>query len=342
MSHPRHPSTAQYHRLLAAARAAQEVLAFVSTSIRQIADAADKSETTQVPGQHLLELMEQARAEPRLSLVNFASALKLGALSAGVDAQGSVAGMAAPKMSALIPAFTFETFVTSAANMLVVGAPKEFVELLKAGSNSLFIAGPIGVGKTHLLHAIGNGVRSKYPRAKVRYMTTGHFVSEVIDAYTARSFSAFRRHFEALDVLLLDDIDGLTKHKRTQEALTAILDVLVEQGSSIVMAGHCRPKELRHVQKRLLSRFVSSRVYRIEPPDQSLRVAILLRKSHDANTQLPVDVATELANRLPGDVRALEGALRNVLAFAKYHRCEIDLAVIDEAAGLPPTSAVEP
>ena len=341
MSHRRQSSDQHYHRLLSASRAAQEVLAFVSASIKQIVDQADESNTIQLPGCSPLELMEQARAEPRLSLVSFANALQSIDLPASLDAQGNATGLMGPKVNALIRSFAFETFVTSAANKLVVGASKEFADLLSAGPNSLLIAGPIGTGKTHLLHAIGNDVRSRLPKTKVRYVTAGDFVTAVIDAYTARSFSAFRRHFEALDLLLLDDIDELINRKRSQQELAEILDVLVAQGSSVVMAGHCQPKDMRRLQKRLLSRFASSRVCRVKPPNLPARVAILLRKAHDAQVQFPIDVAMELADRLPGDVRALEGALHSILAFAKFHHCEIDVTLIDRAAALLCASAAD-
>jgi chromosomal replication initiator protein len=338
----RRPSSDQhYHRLLSASRPAQEVLAFVSASIKQIVDQADESNTIHLHGCSPLELMEQARAEPRLSLVNFASALRSVDLPASFDAQGSATGLMGPKKNALIPGFTFETFVTGAANKLVVGASKEFVDLLSARPNSLFIAGAIGTGKTHLLHAIGNAACSRFPKTKVRYMTTGDFVSAVIDAYKARSFPAFRRHFETLDVLLLDDVDELINRERSQQELAAILDVMVAQGSSIVMAGHCQPKDLGRLQKRLLSRFSSSQVCRVEPPNLPTKVAILLRKALDAQMKFPVDVAIELADRLPGDVRALEGALHSILAFAKFHQRQIDVTLIDQAAGLLFASAAD-
>jgi chromosomal replication initiator protein len=338
----RRPSSDQhYHRLLSSTRAAQQVLAFVSASIKQIVDQADETNTIHLPDCSPLELMEQARSEPRLSLVNFASALRSVDLPVSFDAQGNATGLMGPKMNALIPGFTFETFVTSAANKLVVSASKEFANLLSPRPNSLFIAGPIGTGKTHLLHAIGNDVRSRFPKTKVRYMTTGDFMSAVIDAYTTRSFPAFRGHFEVLDLLLLDDVDGLIDSERSQQELAEILDLLVAQGSSIVMAGHCQPTDMRHLQERLLSRFSSSRVCRVDPPNLPTKVAILLRKAHYAQGQLPVDVAIELADRLPGDVRALEGALHSILAFAKFHHCEIDVTLIDQAAGLLFASAAD-
>src|SRR5207253_11182294 len=182
--------------------------------------------------------------------------------------------------------------------------------------------------KTHLLTALGNGVLRRRPNAKVRYTHAEQYVSDVVRAYQRNAFDDFKRYYHALDLLLIDDIQFFAGKSRTQEEFFYAFEALVAGRKQIIITSDTYPKELKDIENRLVSRFASGLTVAIEPPELEMRVAILLKKAELERVQLAEDVAFFIAKNLRSNVRELEGALRSVLAFAKFHArpITVDLA----------------
>ena len=214
---------------------------------------------------------------------------------------------------------TFENFVTGKANQLARAAAIQVAENPGTSYNPLFLYGGVGLGKTHLIHAIGNAMVDANPHARVRYVHADQYVSDVVKAYQRKAFDDFKRYYHSLDLLLIDDIQFFSGKSRTQEEFFYAFEAMVAQRKQIIITSDTYPKELSGIDSRLISRFDSGLTVAIEPPELEMRVAILLRKADQEGLPMPEEVAFFIAKHLRSNVRELEGALRKVLAYARFH-----------------------
>ena len=214
---------------------------------------------------------------------------------------------------------TFENFVTGKANQLARAAAIQVAENPGTSYNPLFLYGGVGLGKTHLIHAIGNAMVDVNPKARVRYVHADQYVSDVVKAYQRKAFDDFKRYYHSLDLLLIDDIQFFSGKSRTQEEFFYAFEAMVAQRKQIIITSDTYPKELSGIDSRLISRFDSGLTVAIEPPELEMRVAILLRKADQEGLPMPEEVAFFIAKHLRSNVRELEGALRKVLAYARFH-----------------------
>jgi chromosomal replication initiator protein len=227
--------------------------------------------------------------------------------------------------------FTFESFVTGKANQLARAAAIQVAENPGVSYNPLFIYGGVGLGKTHLVHAIGNHVAEQRPQARIRYIHAEQYVSDVVRSVRQRSFDDFKRYYHSLDLLLIDDIQFFSNKDRTQEEFFYAFNALVEAHKQIVITCDTYPKEISGMEERLISRFGWGLTVAIEPPELEMRVAIVLKKAELEATALSEDIAFFIAQNIRSNVRELEGALKKVLAYARFTGRELDLELAKEA-----------
>lgn len=214
---------------------------------------------------------------------------------------------------------TFENFVTGKANQLARAAAQQVAENPGTSYNPLFLYGGVGLGKTHLIHAIGNAVIQNKGGALVRYVHADQYVSDVVKAYQRKAFDEFKRYYHSLDLLLIDDIQFFSGKSRTQEEFFYAFEAMVAHRKQIIITSDTYPKELAGIDDRLISRFDSGLTVAIEPPELEMRVAILLKKAHAEGFSMPEEVAFFIAKHLRSNVRELEGALHKVLAYVRFH-----------------------
>jgi chromosomal replication initiator protein len=227
--------------------------------------------------------------------------------------------------------FTFESFVTGKANQLARAAAIQVAENPGVSYNPLFIYGGVGLGKTHLVHAIGNHLAEQRPQARMRYIHAEQYVSDVVRSVRQRSFDDFKRYYHSLDLLLIDDIQFFSNKDRTQEEFFYAFNALVDAHKQIVITCDTYPKEISGMEERLISRFGWGLTVAIEPPELEMRVAIVLKKAELEASALPEDIAFFIAQNIRSNVRELEGALKKVLAFARFTGRELDLELAKEA-----------
>ena len=244
---------------------------------------------------------------------------------------GALARASAGDRSSLIPEFTFENFVAGKANQLARAAALQVAEHPGTSYNPLFVYGGVGLGKTHLTHAVGNHVVAHHPRAKVRYLHAARYVSDVVRAYQQKSFDEFKRYYHSLDLLLIDDIQFFTGKDRTQEEFFYAFNALIEAHKQLIITCDTYPKDLAGIDERLKSRFSWGLTVAIEPPEQEMRVAIILKKAESMATKINEDVAFFIAKHLRSNVRELEGALKSVVAYARFNGKEITLDTAKDA-----------
>jgi chromosomal replication initiator protein len=233
--------------------------------------------------------------------------------------------------SGLNPSFNFNNYVTGRANQLARAAAIQVAENPGNAYNPLFIYGGVGLGKTHLLQAIGNELRLHNPNAKIRYLHAERYVSDVVKAYEHKAFDEFKRQYHSLDLLLIDDIQFFAKKTRTQEEFFYAFNSLIEAKKQIVITCDTYPKEIADVDERLRTRFSWGLTVAVEPPELEMRVAILLKKAEAVNLNLPEDVAFFIAKQIRSSVRELEGALNRIIAMAKFTGHAIDVNLAKEA-----------
>jgi chromosomal replication initiator protein len=197
--------------------------------------------------------------------------------------------------------------------------------------NPLFLYGGVGLGKTHLIHAIGNQLLMDKAGARIRYIHAEQYVSDVVKAYQRKAFDDFKRYYHSLDLLLIDDIQFFSGKSRTQEEFFYAFEALVANKAQVIITSDTYPKEISGIDDRLISRFDSGLTVAIEPPELEMRVAILMRKAQSEFVSLNEDVAFFVAKHLRSNVRELEGALRKILAYSKFHGREITIEVTKEA-----------
>ena len=214
---------------------------------------------------------------------------------------------------------TFDNFVTGKANQLARAAALQVAENPGISYNPLFLYGGVGLGKTHLIHAIGNAMVAAGRGVRVRYVHADQYVSDVVKAYQRKAFDDFKRYYHSLDLLLIDDIQFFSGKNRTQEEFFYAFEAMVAQRKQIIITSDTYPKELEGIDTRLISRFDSGLTVAIEPPELEMRVAILLRKAEQEGLAMPEEVAFFIAKHLRSNVRELEGALKKVVAYARFH-----------------------
>lgn len=229
------------------------------------------------------------------------------------------------------PAFTFDTFVSGRANQLARAAALQIAENPGHAYNPLFIYGGVGLGKTHLLQAIGNSVLQHNPTAHINYIHANDYVDDVVKAYLNKQFDDLKRRYMSLDLLLIDDIQFLAKKDRTQEEFFYVFNSLIENKKQIVITCDTFPKEITGLDDRLKSRFAWGLTVAVEPPELEMRVAILLAKAQAEAIRLDENVAFFIAKQVRSNVRELEGALKRVIAFSRFHEKPITLELVKEA-----------
>jgi len=235
------------------------------------------------------------------------------------------------KASGLNPQFTFESFVTGKANQLACAAAMQVAENPGKAYNPLFIYGGVGLGKTHLIHAIGNHLKQIQPDAKIKYLHAERYVSDVVKAYENKAFDAFKKNYHSLDLLLIDDIQFFSKKNRTQEEFFYAFNALIENKKQIIITCDSYPKEIEGVDERLRTRFSWGLTVAIEPPELEMRVAILLKKAEENKMKISEEVAFFIAKQIRSNVRELEGALNRILAMSNFTKSAIDINLAKDA-----------
>ncbi|MFH1819429.1 MAG: chromosomal replication initiator protein DnaA [Pseudomonadota bacterium] len=243
------------------------------------------------------------------------------------------AGVTAPAQMGMRinPGFTFDNFVSGRANQLARAAALQIANNPGVAYNPLFVYGGVGLGKTHLLQAIGNTVRQANPDARISYIHANDYVDDVVKAYLNKQFDDLKRRYMSLDLLLIDDIQFLAKKDRTQEEFFYVFNSLIENKKQIVITCDTFPKEISGLDDRLKSRFAWGLTVAVEPPELEMRVAILLAKAQAENVKLDENVAFFIAKQVRSNVRELEGALKRVIAFSRFHEKPITLELVKEA-----------
>ncbi len=226
---------------------------------------------------------------------------------------------------------TFDTLVEGTANRMARAAAMHVATMPGHLYNPLFIYGGVGLGKTHLMHAVGNKLLQDKPQSKVLYIHAEQFVSDVVKAYQRKTFDAFKDRYHSLDLLLIDDVQFFANKERTQEEFFNAFEALLAKKSHIVMTSDTYPKGLADIHERLVSRFDSGLTVAIEPPELEMRVAILINKARIESTEMPEEVAFFVAKNVRSNVRELEGALRKILAYSRFNQKEISIQLAREA-----------
>ncbi|MFN9475762.1 chromosomal replication initiator protein DnaA [Acidovorax sp.] len=226
---------------------------------------------------------------------------------------------------------TFETLVEGTANRMARSAAMHVAGMPGHLYNPLFIYGGVGLGKTHLVHAVGNRLLADKTDAKVLYIHAEQFVSDVVKAYQRRTFDEFKERYHSLDLLLIDDVQFFANKDRTQEEFFNAFEALLAKKSHIVMTSDTYPKGLANIHERLVSRFDSGLTVAIEPPELEMRVAILINKARAEGIEMPEEVAFFVAKNVRSNVRELEGALRKILAYSRFNQKEISIQLAREA-----------
>ncbi len=231
----------------------------------------------------------------------------------------------------LNPSLTFENFVIGKANQLAFAAATQVAGLPGVSYNPLFIYGGVGLGKTHLLQAIGNEIRLNNPQTRICYMHAERYVADVVRAYQTNKFEEFKQFYHSLDVLLIDDIQFFAGKAKTQEEFFYAFNTLIDSHKQVILTSDTFPKEITGLETRLVSRFGWGLTVAIEPPELEMRVAILLKKASLTGYSLNDQVAFFVAKHVNSNVRELEGALKRVEAYAKFHKCNISVETAREA-----------
>lgn len=231
----------------------------------------------------------------------------------------------------LNPTLTFDNFVIGKANQLAFAAASQVAELPGHSYNPLFIYGGVGLGKTHLAQAIGNGIRSRQPDARICYMHAERYVADVVRAYQTNKFEEFKQYYHSVDVLLIDDIQFFAGKAKTQEEFFYAFNMLIDSHKQVILTSDTFPKEITGLENRLVSRFGWGLTVGIEPPELEMRVAILMKKAQLGGYLLDQAVAFFIAKNVSSNVRELEGALKRVEAFSKFHRTSINIETAKES-----------
>ena len=229
------------------------------------------------------------------------------------------------------PSFTFASFVGGKANQFARAAASQVAENPGQAYNPLFVYGATGLGKTHLVQAIGNRLLESNPKANIRYIHAEQFVTDVVRAYQHKAFDSFKRSYHTLDLLLVDDIQFFGGKSRTQEEFFYAFNALIEGGKQVVMTSDRFPKEISNIDDRLISRFGWGLTVSVEPPELEMRVAILIKKAESDGLVLDEDVAFFIAKHIRSNVRELEGGLKRVLAYSRFNNLPVSISSAKDA-----------
>ena len=227
--------------------------------------------------------------------------------------------------------FTFDTFVEGKSNQLARAASMQVAENPGGAYNPLFLYGGVGLGKTHLMHAIGNEIVARNPNAKVAYLRSERFVADMVKALQLNAINEFKRYYRSVDALLIDDIQFFARKERSQEEFFHTFNALLEGGQQVIVTCDRFPKEITDMEERLKSRFGWGLTVMVEPPELETRVAILMKKADQAGVRLSSEAAFFIAQKIRSNVRELEGALRLVIANAHFTGSEITPPFIRES-----------
>lgn len=227
--------------------------------------------------------------------------------------------------------YTFDSFVEGKSNQLALAAAQQVAENPGKSYNPLFLYGGVGLGKTHLMHAVGNALKSQNPEAKVVYLHSERFVADMVKALQLNAITDFKRYYRSVDALLIDDIQFFAKKDRSQEEFFHTFNALLEGGQQMILTCDRYPKEIDGLEERLKSRFGWGLTVAVEPPELETRVAILMKKASEVRIALPPDAAFFIAQRIRSNVRELEGALKRVIASARFVGRPIDIELIKES-----------
>ncbi len=233
--------------------------------------------------------------------------------------------------SRLNPSFNFDTFVPGKANDMARAAALQVAENPGSGYNPLFVYGGVGLGKTHLVQAIGNRVVELDHKAKVRYIHADRYVSDMVRAVRANSYEDFKRRYDSLDLLLIDDIQFFAGKEGTQEQFFYTFNTLIEEHKQVIITSDTFPKDMEGIEERLKSRFSWGLTVMLEPPELEMRVAILLDKARQDKISLDEGTAFFIAKQVRSNVRELEGALKRVIAFSRFNKLAISVDLAKDA-----------
>jgi chromosomal replication initiator protein len=247
-------------------------------------------------------------------------------LARTVDVEGSLL-----HQQHLFENYTFSSFVEGKSNQLALAAAQQVAENPGNSYNPLFLYGGVGLGKTHLMHAVGNALKKQNPAAKIVYLHSERFVADMVKALQLNAITDFKRYYRSVDALLIDDIQFFAKKDRSQEEFFHTFNALLEGGQQMILTCDRYPKEIDGLEERLKSRFGWGLTVAVEPPELETRVAILMKKATEARIDLPPDAAFFIAQRIRSNVRELEGALKRVIASARFVGRAIDIELIKES-----------
>ncbi len=233
--------------------------------------------------------------------------------------------------SFLMENHTFQSFVEGKSNQLARAAAQQVAQNPGGSYNPLFIYGGVGLGRTHLMHAVGNALLESKPNARVVYLHSERFVADMVKALQLNAINDFKRYYRGVDALLIDDIQFFAGKERSQEEFFHTFNALLEGGQQMILTCDRYPKEIDGLEERLKSRFGWGLTVAVEPPELETRVAILMKKAEQANIELPREVAFFVAQRIKSNVRELEGALKRVIASSQFMHRRIDIDLIKES-----------
>ena len=231
----------------------------------------------------------------------------------------------------LVEGYTFRSFVEGKSNQLALAAAQQVADNPGDSYNPLFLYGGVGLGKTHLMHAVGNSLRRKKPDARIVYLHSERFVADMVKALQLNAINDFKRYYRSVDALLIDDIQFFANKDRSQEEFFHTFNALLEGGQQMILTCDRYPKELTGLEERLKSRFGWGLTVAVEPPELETRVAILMKKAEQSGITLPHDAAFFIAQRIRSNVRELEGALKRVIASANFTGRPFDIDLIKES-----------
>ncbi len=262
---------------------------------------------------------------PRAALANSAESMASNQVRT-VEVEGAI-----KHQNYLVDHYTFDNFVEGKSNQLALAAAGQVAENPGGSYNPLFLYGGVGLGKTHLMHAVGNALLQRNPEAKVVYLHSERFVADMVKALQLNAISDFKRYYRSVDALLIDDIQFFAGKERSQEEFFHTFNALLEGGQQMILTCDRYPKEIDGLEERLKSRFGWGLTVAVEPPELETRAAILMKKAAQARIDLPPDAAFFIAQRIRSNVRELEGALKRVIANAHFTSKPIDVELIKES-----------
>lgn len=290
----------------------------------------DLSSSSSAPLSQALESPSQAKPMPATSIPAAPPSVHTTANRQQTLAEADVEGGLTHR-TGLNKAFTFDSFVEGKSNQMGLAAAQQVVDNPGGSYNPLFIYGGVGLGKTHLMHAVGNGMLARNPNAKIVYLHSERFVADMVKALQLNAINDFKRYYRSVDALLIDDIQFFAGKDRSQEEFFHTFNALLEGNQQIILTCDRYPKVISNLEERLKSRFGWGLTVEVEPPELETRVAILMKRAEEVKMDLPHDAAFFIAQKIRSNVRELEGALKRVVANASFTQRPISVELVREA-----------